>query len=148
MDGILWVPGTSVNYVVHPATTTTYQCMATGAGGQTVTASTTVTVTQPTPPPPPPQGPTITLPGGGTITTYQRINDLSVTATSPNQPLTYQWTGSSAGQQATILNGNTPNPEVILNPAEVDYYFTVTVTDSKGVASSAVLHVIYIGSIF
>jgi len=146
MDGILWAPGTSTNYVVHPLVTTTYQCIATSRNGATATANATVTVITPTPPPPPPQGPVITLPNGGTITTFERINNLSATVTSPNQPLTYLWT--SMNTQATILGPTTANPQVILDPTQVDYYFTLTVTDSKGVSSSAVLHVIYIGSIF
>ncbi|MEO7145168.1 MAG: OmpA family protein [Bryobacteraceae bacterium] len=121
--------------VVNPTVTTTYSCTAVGAGGSTDTASLTVNVTPVTPPPPPPTGPPpiVVIQGGPVIQTV--VRDLQVDASqssSPagNNPLTYFWT--SRNTSAAVANPTSPTPTVHLGELYGDYFFDLTVTDSKG----------------
>jgi hypothetical protein len=115
---------------VSPPQTTTYTCVATGANGQTDTKQVTVTVT--TPP-----GPVIVV-AGGTFQTIDRrhffLDASSSTSPSGNYPLTYLWVAYN--NQATILGQNTATPEIVLEPLKRDFVFLLTVTDSKGNATT------------
>jgi len=115
---------------VSPPQTTTYTCVATGQNGQTDTKQVTVTVT--TPP-----GPVIVV-AGGTFQTVDRrhffLDASSSTSPSGNYPLTYLWVAYN--NQATILGQNTATPEIVLDPLKRDFVFLLTVTDSKGNATT------------
>jgi hypothetical protein len=115
---------------VSPPQTTTYTCIATGQNGQTDTAHVTVTVTVP-------PGPVITV-AGGTFQTVDRrhffLDASSSTSPSGNYPLTYLWVAYN--NQATILGQNTATPEIVLEPLKRDFVFLLTVTDSKGNATT------------
>ena len=115
---------------VSPPQTTTYTCIATGQNGQTDTKQVTVTVT--TPP-----GPVIVV-AGGTFQTIDRrhffLDASSSTSPSGNYPLTYLWVAYN--NQATILGQNTATPEIVLEPLKRDFVFLLTVTDSKGNATT------------
>jgi len=132
---------------VNPQTTTTYVCVATGANGAQATANVTVQVT--------PGGgggmPPVIMVGGascsgnGVVGTVGATNgmvfcqtvvrqvtlDLSG-STSPagNTPLTFNTT--SRNTAAAVLNPNSSMPIVQLSELFGDYFFDVTVTDSKG----------------
>jgi OmpA family/PKD domain len=115
---------------VSPPQTTTYTCIATGQNGQTDTQQVTVTVTVP-------PGPVITV-AGGTFQTIDRrhffLDASSSTSPSGNYPLTYLWVAYN--NQATILGQNTATPEIVLEPLKRDFVFLLTVTDSKGNATT------------
>jgi hypothetical protein len=120
----------SVTLTVSPPQTTTYTCIATGQNGQTDTKQVTVTVTVP-------PGPVITV-AGGTFQTVDRrhffLDASSSTSPSGNYPLTYLWVAYN--NQATILGQNTATPEIVLEPLKRDFVFLLTVTDSKGNATT------------
>ncbi|MBV8845007.1 MAG: OmpA family protein [Bryobacterales bacterium] len=123
--------GTSVTYPVFPTATTTYTCIATNQSGQTDTATVTVPVSTggggTTGP-----GPTVVVAGGLSQTTIYRIITLDASAsTSPNLPLTYQWTPAS-GTPVAISNANTASPTLQLGNQTGQYLVNLTVTDSKG----------------
>jgi hypothetical protein len=118
---------------VSPTQTTTYTCTATGQNGQTDQQRVTVTVTAP-------PGPIITVAGGTFQTVDRRHFFLDASATispSGNTPLTYQWV--SVDNLATILAQNTATPEIVLLPLKRDFVFRLTVTDSKGNATTATI---------
>lgn len=131
--------------VVNPQTTTTYTCTATGPGGM-VTKTLTVPVTPannggggggPTGPPP-----TVVIAGGPVIQTNVRTIRLDASQSSSpagNTPLTYLW--QSVNGRAAILDPTSPTPTVYLGNLFGDYYFTVTVTDSKGNQATATVDV-------
>jgi len=134
--------GTSATQTVNPQATTTYTCIATGAGGGTDQQSLTVTV---------PGGnggggggnPTIVIAGGNTINTTVRFITLDASKSfSPggNNPLTFEWT--SLNDRANIANANNAVATVTLGVQPGSYLFHVTVTDSKGNQSTATVVVI------
>lgn len=115
---------------VSPKQTTTYTCVATAQNGQTDTQQVTVTVTIP-------PGPVIVVAGGTFQTVDRRHFFLDASAsTSPagNDPLTYMWVAYN--NQATILNQNSATAEIVLEPLKRDFVFLLTVTDSKGNATT------------
>ena len=124
-------PGSSTTQV-FPQQTTTYTCKATG-NGTTDTKTLTVNVT-----PIPPGGdkgkpPVIVFAGGPVIQSTQRQLTLDASGTfspSGNNPLTYLWTVRNGA--SGILNPTSPTPIVQMNQLIGDYYFDLTVTDSKG----------------
>jgi hypothetical protein len=131
------INGTSATVTVNPQATTTYTCIATGAGGATdqrtlteaVTGTTTGGGNQP---------PTIIIAGGPTINTGTRFLTLDASKSvspSGNNPLTFVWT--SLNDRALILNANSPMPSVQLGTVSGAYIFQLTVTDSKGNSATA-----------
>jgi hypothetical protein len=132
--------GPNGSVTVAPRTDTTYTCTASGAGG-TDTKSLTVTVT-PTPPPPAGPPPTIVIAGGPVIETV--VRDLRLDASQSSSPagftpLTYSWTAREG--RAAIDNANSPTPTVHLGNLFGDYFFDLTVTDSKGNTATATVDV-------
>lgn len=126
--------------VVNPTVDTTYTCTAVGAGGTTDTATVTVKVTPTTPPPG--QPPIVVIQGGPVIQTVVRDLGLNASQSSSpagNTPLTYLWT--SRNTTAAISNPTSPTPIVHLGQLEGDYFFDLTVTDSKGNKSTATVDV-------
>jgi hypothetical protein len=125
--------------VVHPTTTTTYTCLATGSNGATASKSITVTVT-PASPPPSTTPPVIVIAGGNTINTISRFLTIDASGSySPggNTPLTFLWT--SSGQSIAILNSTSPIVNIQLNDISGVYTMNLTVTDSKGNSSTTVV---------
>jgi OmpA family len=135
--------GASATLNVAPLATTTYTCIATSAGGQTVQQSLTVTV------PAPSTGtggggqqPVIVIQGGNTVNTIFRFITLNASGTySPagNTPLSYVWV--AVNNNATITNANSATPSVTLGLTSGVYLFQVTVTDSKGNQATALVTV-------
>jgi len=75
----------------------------------------------------------VVIAGGPVIETNVRQVTLDATASSSpagNLPLTFLWV--SRNTQAAVLNPTSPTPIVQLNQLIGDYYFDLTVTDSKG----------------
>jgi hypothetical protein len=146
MGGILFLPGTSM-YYEHPTQNTTYTCIATSQGGQTVSQSVTVTVNMPTVPPPT-TPPVIVILGGPNITIQSPefvplpasmafTPDASNTY-SPvgNNPLTFAWTSTTAG--VSISGGNSSKPTITAATPGI-YIANLAVTDSKGNVTNQVL---------
>jgi hypothetical protein len=146
MGGILFLPGSSM-YYEHPTQNTTYTCIATGQGGQTVSQSVTVTVNMPTVPPPT-TPPVIVISGGPNINIQSpefqplpasmSFNPDASNTYSPvgNNPLTFAWTSSTAG--VSITGGTTSKP-IITVPTPGIYIATLAVTDSKGNTTTQLL---------
>jgi hypothetical protein len=147
----LSIDGTNFNGLtgtktVNPTQTTTYTCTATGTGG--LTASKTVTVTVPGSTGGG-GGPTIVIAGGPTITTVFRQLTIDASGSfSPagNNPLTFEW--NSVDNTAAIVNANSSKPSIILGQiggglGQVGgvYLFHLTVTDSKGNATTQTITV-------
>ena len=145
----------SGNLTVNPQTTTTYVCVAVNSAGKQASKNLTVPVGS--------GGggggggPVIvitsnsasclaTVNGGTTICeTVVRLLDLNLSASSSpggNTPLTFSTT--SRQNSAVVLNPNSPNPSIQLSELFGDYFFDVTVTDSKGNKTTAVVDVRYI----
>ena len=123
---------------VFPQQTTTYTCSATGTGGSTDTKTLTVNVTPKPVDPPKGNPPVIVIAGGPVIEAQQRQVTLDASgSTSPsgNLPLTFLW--SVRNSAAGILNPTSATPIVQMNQLVGDYYFDLTVTDSKGQQSTA-----------
>jgi hypothetical protein len=141
------------NLTVFPQVTTTYVCVATNSVGKQVSKTLTVPVTTGGGPG---GGPGIVVtgagctapltPGGITVCeTLVRLLDLDLSATtSPNQPLSFLTTSRS--QSAVVLNPTSPHLSVQLSELFGDYFFDVTVTDSKGLKSTATVDVHYVKS--
>lgn len=120
--------------VVKPLVQTTYVCVATGPGGQDNKQLTVTTATGPTNPGNPP---TIIIKGGNYQETVVRQLQIDASAsTSPvgNNPLTFSWV--SRNTTAAVLNPTSPTPTVQLGQDYGDYFFDLTVTDSKGQTST------------
>jgi hypothetical protein len=125
---------------VFPQQTTTYTCTATGQGGTSDKQTLTVTVTPVPPPGGKGTGPTVVIAGGPVIETNVRQVQLDASgSTSPagNLPLTFLWV--SRNTQAAVLNPTSATPIVQLNQLIGDYYFDLTVTDSKGNSSTGTI---------
>jgi len=127
------------NLTVNPTTTSTYVCVAINSAGAQVAKNLTVPVN--------PSGggggtPPVVVVGGagcvvsGTLTICQTANrqvtlDLSGSSSpTGNTPLTFLTV--SGNLSAAVLGANTSHPTVQLAELAGDYFFTVTVTDSKG----------------
>jgi len=142
------------NLTVFPQVTTTYTCVATNTVGKQVSKSLTVPVT--TGGGGGGGGPVIVInaagctapaiPGGVTVCeTLVRLLDIDLSAsTSPNQPLSFLTT--SRNTSAVVLNPTSPKLTVQLSELFGDYFFDVTVIDSKGNKSTATVDVHYIKS--
>ncbi len=135
--------GTSATATVNPQATTTYTCVATGAGGGVDQQSLTVNV------PAGPggggggQAPTIVIQGGNTINTNFRFVTLDASKSfspSGNTPLTFEW--MSVNDRAVISNANSGVANVVLGVQPGSYLFHLTVTDSKGNQSQTTVVVI------
>lgn len=148
---------------VNPQTDTTYTCTATG-NGPPATATVTVKVT-PVTPPPPVTPPVVVVGGlnglscsatavptagsGGTFVcdtlvrqvTLDLSQSSSPTGNAPLSFLTMSQSGSSA-----VLGPTSPTPTVQLGEQFGDYFFTVTVTDSKGNKATATVDIRYVKS--
>jgi hypothetical protein len=126
--------------VVKPTVDTTYTCTAVGANGSSDTASLTVNVTPTTPPGG--QPPVVVIQGGPVIETNVRdlgLNAAQSSSPAGNNPLTYLWT--SRNTTAAISDPTSPTPIVHLGQLFGDYFFDVTVTDSKGNKSTGTIDV-------
>jgi hypothetical protein len=128
--------------VVNPQATTTYVCVATGSNGAQASANLTVPVTTPTGGTPPVvvvgglSGATCTPASGGGTTICQtvvRTVQLDLTGSTSAAgagPLTFFT--QSRNSSAVVLNPTSPTPNVQLSELFGDYFFDITVTDSKG----------------
>jgi hypothetical protein len=139
--------GATDSYVVFPNVTTTYYCIATNQPGQVAQASVTVVV----PPGSAPSGtpPVVVFATGSTITTTVRTLTLDASgSTSPsgNTPLTFFWS-VAAGNGASIVGATSATPTVTVGVPDGEYDFQVVVTDSKGLTSSGVVHVMLVPDI-
>jgi hypothetical protein len=114
---------------VSPTTTTVYTLTVTGSNGQAVTAQATVTVNPLIKPP-------IASAGSNFMVNVRQVPLNAGGSTDPQGlPLTYSWSTSSPG--SSIVTPNSPTPFVQLGPENGDYTFTVTVTNSRGLSSTA-----------
>ena len=121
---------------VFPQQDTTYTCTATGSRSTDV-KKLTVKVTPLPPGGGPGNNPIVVIRGGPVIETNQRQLTLDASQSSSpvgNLPLTFLW--SVRNIAAVILNPTSPTPIVQTNQLVGDYYFDVTVTDSKGLQST------------
>ena len=144
---------------VNPQTTTTYTCFATSSNGQTVTKQLTVPVT------PASTGgggtpPTITVSGNGcspgtivggstvgTIVCQTVVRQITLdfsgsTSPSGNAPLTFSLVNQNGSADVLSPNSSTPIVQLVEGPG--DYLFTLTVTDSKGNQTVAMVDVQYV----
>ncbi len=135
------------NLTVNPTVTTTYVCVAVNGAGQSVAKNLTVPVN--------PTGgggtpPVIVINGAncmvnGTVTVCQTVVrqltlDLSASSSpTGNNPLTFMT--SSNNISAAVLNPTSSHPIVQLGELFGDYFFTITVTDSKGNIATVTLDV-------
>lgn len=138
----------SGNITVNPTTTTTYVCVAINSANAQVSKNLTVPVNPTsggggTPPTVVIHGPGCTVSGTLTVCqTLQRQVTLDLTgSTSPsgNTPLTYLTT--SENLNAAVIGATSAHPIVQLDQSFGDYYFTITVTDSKGNTATATLDI-------
>ena len=134
------ITGASGNVTVRPTQTTTYTCTATSTGGQTTSQTLTVPVTAG-------QGPVVQFASGNSITVTGRTVTLDASASfspSGNTPLTFAW--SAVNNNATIAanSGGTATVTLPFNVTPGTYIFNVTVTDSKGLKTTAPIAVTYI----
>jgi hypothetical protein len=86
------------------------------------------------------QPPIINVAGGLTQTVYNRFLNLDASAsTSPsgNLPLTYLW--ESINGSALVINATQAVTQVQLGTIMGSYVFRLTVTDSKGNSSTAIV---------
>lgn len=121
--------------VVRPTEDTTFECRAVGDGSED-RQTLTVRVRRPVEPPPGP-APVVRIKGGPVIETVYWQNELDASASfspSGNTPLTFRWTVRN--NAANILRGDTATPTVQLLNSNGDYFFDVTVTDSRGQSST------------
>lgn len=137
----------SGNLTVNPTTTTTYVCVAINSAGAQVAKNLTVPVNPTggggTPPTIVVHGPACTVSGSLTVcqTTIRQLTlDLSGSSSpSGNTPLSFLTV--SDGLSAAILNSTSSHPSVQLAELFGDYFFTVTVTDSKGNSATATVDI-------
>jgi hypothetical protein len=126
---------------VFPTQDTTYTCTAVGPRSR----DTKTVFVRVTPLPPDPGNgdglaPVIKFGSGPVLETNVRQNTIDASQTfspSGDGPLTFQWTVRNG--QAAIQSPNSPTTIVQLNQLIGDYYFDLTVTDSKGRRSTATL---------
>lgn len=135
----------SGSLTVNPTTTTTYVCVAINSTGGQVAKNLTVPVG---PSSGGGTGPTVVVSGpgctaSGSITVCQTANrqvTLSLSGSSSsagNTPLTFLTVSNNLS--AAVLNATSANPSVQLAELAGDYFFTVTVTDSKGNSTTAIV---------
>ncbi len=126
--------GLTATTTVAPQATTNYTCTAAG-NGQAVSQTLTVNVGAGNNAPP-----VINVAGGLTQNVTNRFLTLDASAsTSPggNNPLTYLW--QSINDNALVINASAPRTQVQLGTITGSYVFRLTVTDSKGNSSSAIV---------
>lgn len=142
MDGLQFLPQ-AATYTVYPAQSTTYTCLATGPGGQTVSQSLTVNVATTSGPGGPP---TVVIAGGTSITTAVRTFMIDASASTGTGPLTYSWSAvNGPNGNAQITNGNTPIASIILDSGNGPYYINLTVVDSKGYTATTTVAITFTG---
>jgi hypothetical protein len=113
---------------VQPAADTTYTLTVTGNGGAPVTSTVTVKV-NPSPRP-------VANAGPNQLVQIMQVPLNAGASLDPNGlPLTFSWV--SQNPTATLINPNTATPIAHLGNANGDYTFTVTVTNSQGLSSTA-----------
>jgi len=126
---------------VFPTQDTTYTCTAVGPRSRdTKTVFVKVTPLPPNPGIGDGLAPVIRFANGPILETNVRQNTIDASQTvspSGDGPLTFQWTVRNG--QAAIQTPNSPTTIVQLNQLIGDYYFDLTVTDSKGRRSTATL---------
>ena len=116
---------------VNPTVTTTYTLYVSGATGLPSTAQVTVHVNTPASPKPPVA---VAVPGGPVDT--EQITVSAQDSYDPNGlSLTYSWTCSNPA--ATIASPTTQTSAVFLGHNPGTFVFTVTVTNSAGLSSTA-----------
>ena len=80
----------------------------------------------------------IVVAGGNNQSTFTRFVTLDASgSTSPNGPLTFKWV--SVNDRALVLNANSARPNIQLGTIADVYLFNLTVTDSLGNSSTAVI---------
>ncbi len=126
---------------VNPTVDTTYTCTASGNGTQdNKTLLVKVTPTAPTGPPP-----VVVIAGGPVMQSiYRQLRLDASQSNSPagNTPLTYFW--RSRNTSAAVLNPTSPTPTVQLGELAGDYFFDLTVTDSKGNVSIGSIDILFV----
>jgi len=130
--------GANGNLTVNPTTTSTYVCVAINSAGAQVAKNLTVPVGPAsgggTPPTVVVSGPGCTV--SGTLTVCQTairqvtLNLSGSSSPTGNNPLTFLT--ASNNLSSAVLGSATSHPSVQLAELAGDYFFTVTVTDSKG----------------
>jgi hypothetical protein len=147
----------SGSVTVNPLVTTTYTCVATNSIGKQAVKTLTVPVANPgggggggpiiviTS-----SGGTCTLGAANTVTiceTLNRLLDLNLKgSSSPDGNLPLSFFVTSRQNSAVVLNPTSSTPSVQLSELFGDYFFDVTVTDSKGNKSTAVLDVRFVST--
>ena len=148
----------SGSVTVNPLVTTTYTCVATNSIGKQAVKTLTVPVANPggggggggpiiviTS-----SGGTCTLGSANTVTiceTLNRLLDLNLKgSSSPDGNLPLSFFVTSRQNSAVVLNPTSSTPSVQLSELFGDYFFDVTVTDSKGNKSTAVLDVRFVST--
>lgn len=117
---------------VNPTVDTVYTLYVSGAVGLPSTAQVTVKVN----PVPPTPKPPVANAGPNVHTTSSNVPLSALASTDPNGlPLTYSWV--SVDPTASLMNPNTATPTAVLAMTRGDYVFTVTVTNSLGLSSTA-----------
>ena len=124
---------------VKPMVDTTYTLLVTGYTGLPSTAQVSVKVN----PAPPTPRPPVANAGPNVQTNAPQVPLSALGSTDPNGlPLTYSWV--SVNPTASLTNPTSPTPIALLGINRGDYVFTVTVTNSAGLSSSASVTVTYV----
>ena len=125
---------------VRPLTETTYNVIVKGYRSQATCQITVKIAPAPVDVVPPGRAPTVVIAGGPVIETVVRQVTLTAVGTDPDGlPLTYSW--RSLNTMAAISGSTSATPIVQLGQLYGDYPFEVTVTNSNGASTKAIVTV-------